>query len=66
MVFDCNNVLLLDEPTRHFSPTSQPEIKRLLQDYSGAILTISHDRNFIQQITQVSYQLTEDKLIKLI
>lgn len=66
MVFDCNNVLLLDEPTRHFSPTSQPEIRRLLQDYPGAILTISHDRNFIQQITQVSYQLTEDKLIKLI
>ncbi|MFS9438015.1 ATP-binding cassette domain-containing protein [Streptococcus sobrinus] len=65
MVFDRNNILLLDEPTRHFSPSSQPEIRRLLQDYPGAIFTISHDRTFIEQVTQISYQLTEEELIRL-
>lgn len=64
MVFERNNVLLLDEPTRHFSPTSQPEIRRLLADYPGAIISISHDRTFIEQVTQTTYQLTNDKLIR--
>ena len=31
MVLDQANVLLLDEPTRNFSPTSQPQIRKLLQ-----------------------------------
>lgn len=63
MVFNRNNVLLLDEPTRHFSPTSQPEIRRLLTDYPGAILTVSHDRTFIEQVCHKIYELDEETLI---
>ena len=44
MVLAGNDVLVLDEPTRHFSPTSQPLIRQLLMDYPGAIISVSHDR----------------------
>ena len=37
------NFLLLDEPTRNFSPTSQPEIRKLFANYPGGLVTVSHD-----------------------
>lgn len=38
------DVLILDEPTRNFSPLSGPVIRKILRQYQGAILSISHDR----------------------
>ncbi len=38
------NVLLLDEPTRNFSPLSAPVIRNILTEYSGCIISVSHDR----------------------
>lgn len=64
MVLDGNNVLVLDEPTRHFSPTSQPLIRSLLQDFPGAMISVSHDRLFIEEVGQTIYQLTETSLVK--
>lgn len=62
MVLAGNNVLLLDEPTRHFSPTSQPIIRQILIDFPGAIICVSHDRKVIQEVANVQYQLDKDKL----
>ena len=59
MVLDQANVLLLDEPTRNFSPTSQPQIRKLFTDYSGAIITVSHDRTFLKEVCQKIYRLNE-------
>jgi len=59
------NVLILDEPTRNFSPLSGPVIRRLLADFPGVILSISHDRKYIDEVCDVSYQLTKTGLIKL-
>ena len=59
MVLDQANVLLLDEPTRNFSPTSQPQIRKLFTDYSGAIITVSHDRTFLKEVCQKVYRLNE-------
>ena len=44
------NVLLLDEPTRNFSPLSGPVIRRMLAEFPGAILSVSHDRKFIDEV----------------
>ena len=59
------NVLILDEPTRNFSPLSGPVIRRLLAEFPGVILSISHDRKYIDEVCDVSYQLTKTGLIKL-
>ncbi|MCQ2445619.1 MAG: ATP-binding cassette domain-containing protein [Clostridia bacterium] len=44
------NVLILDEPTRNFSPLSAPVIRELLKDFPGAIIAVSHDRAFIDEV----------------
>ena len=56
------NFLILDEPTRNFSPTSQPEIRKLFANYSGGLVTVSHDRRFLKEICTSIYSLTEHGL----
>ena len=62
MVLDQANVLLLDEPTRNFSPTSQQQVRKLFTDYNGAIITVSHNRTFLKEVCQKIYRLTETGL----
>ena len=57
------DVLLLDEPSRNFSPLSNPVIRRMLADFPGAIISISHDRKFIAEVCDKVYQLTEEGLV---
>ena len=56
------NFLLLDEPTRNFSPTSQPEIRKLFASYPGGLITVSHDRRFLKEVCTSIYRLTENGL----
>ena len=56
------NFLLLDEPTRNFSPTSQPEIRKLFATYPGGLVTVSHDRRFLKEVCTSIYRLTEHGL----
>ena len=57
------NVLILDEPTRNFSPLSNPVIRNMLKNFKGAILSISHDRKYIREVVEKVYELTEKGLI---
>lgn len=63
-VSDCG-VLLLDEPSRNFSPLSNPVIRRILSAYKGAIISISHDRKYISEVCGKIYELTEDGLMSI-
>lgn len=65
MVLARHNVLLLDEPTRHFSPTSQPLIRKILADFPGAIISVSHDRKFIEEVTDTVYEVNQSALIQV-
>ena len=56
------NFLLLDEPTRNFSPASQPEIRKLFASYPGGLITVSHDRRFLKEVCTSIYRLTENGL----
>ena len=56
------NVLILDEPTRNFSPLSNPVIREVLSDYGGAILSVSHDRKYIREVCDRVLELTPDGL----
>ena len=58
------NVLILDEPTRNFSPLSGPVIRKMLSEFPGAIISISHDRKYIDEVCDVVYELTENGLKK--
>ncbi|MBQ2094724.1 MAG: ABC transporter ATP-binding protein, partial [Firmicutes bacterium] len=54
--------LLLDEPTRNFSPLSGPVIRRMLAAFPGAILSVSHDRKYIEEVCGTILELTENGL----
>lgn len=56
------NVLILDEPTRNFSPLSGPVIRRMLKAFPGAIISISHDRKYIDEVADKIYELTPNGL----
>lgn len=56
------NVLILDEPTRNFSPLSGFAIRDLLRRFPGAIISISHDRKYISEVCDAAYELTETGL----
>ncbi|MDE7324571.1 MAG: ATP-binding cassette domain-containing protein [Lachnospiraceae bacterium] len=52
------DVLLLDEPTRNFSPLSTPVIRKILADFHGTIISVSHDRKYIAEVCEKVYELT--------
>ena len=58
------NVLILDEPTRNFSPLSGPVIRKMISSFPGAVISISHDRKFIDEVCTTVYTLTEEGLKK--
>jgi len=57
------DVLLLDEPTRNFSPLSTPVIRALLADFGGCIITVTHDRKYLREVCDTVYRLTPEGLI---
>ena len=56
-------LLLLDEPTRNFSPLSGPVIRRMLTGFTGGIISVSHDRRFIAEVAETVYRFTESGLV---
>lgn len=62
MVLRRANVLLLDEPTRNFSPLSAPVVRRAIQDFGGAVISVSHDRKYLTEVCDAVYILQPDGL----
>lgn len=62
MVLRRADVLLLDEPTRNFSPLSAPVVRRALRDFGGAVISVSHDRKYLEEVCDVIYLLRPDGL----
>ena len=56
------NVLVLDEPTRNFSPLSGPVIRKMIASFPGAVISISHDRKYIEEVCTKRYLLTSEGL----
>lgn len=56
------NVLILDEPTRNFSPLSGPVIRKMLREFPGAIISVSHDRKYLSETCDKIYRLTPEGL----
>lgn len=62
LVLDKCNVLLLDEPTRNVSPLSNPVIRKVLKEFNGTIISVSHDRKYIEEVPNKIYLLTNNEL----
>ena len=56
------NLLLLDEPTNHLDITSVEWLEDFLRAYSGAFIVISHDRYFLDRITNRTFEMENHKL----
>ena len=64
LVLDKCDILILDEPTRNVSPLSNPVIRKVLKEYKGTIISVSHDRKYINEVVNTLYILTPDGLVK--
>ena len=61
MFLDKSNVLVLDEPTRNLSPLSNPVIRKILKEYPGSIISVSHDRKYIGEVCDKKIFIKKDK-----
>ncbi|MEI6865587.1 ABC-F family ATP-binding cassette domain-containing protein [Flavicella sp.] len=57
------NVLIMDEPTNHLDMVSKNVLKQALKNYKGTLILVSHDRDFLQGLTDSVYGF-KDKVIK--
>ena len=65
MVLKKADVLLLDEPTRNFSPLSAPVVRAALREFGGSILSVSHDRKYLREVCDIVYELRPDGLHRI-
>ena len=56
------DLLLLDEPTNHLDLASVEWLERFLREFQGAVIVISHDRYFLDQVTERTFALSHRRL----
>ncbi|MES2862913.1 MAG: ATP-binding cassette domain-containing protein [Bacteroidota bacterium] len=56
------NVLVMDEPTNHLDIKSKNVLKAALQKYEGTLLLVSHDRDFLQDMSNLVYEFKDQKI----
>lgn len=60
------NFLILDEPTNHLDVASKEILERALNDYTGTVLYVSHDRYFINETASRILELVNRKFVNYI
>ncbi|MBR5135118.1 MAG: ABC-F family ATP-binding cassette domain-containing protein [Clostridia bacterium] len=58
-----SNLLLLDEPTNHLDIASVEWLEGFLSEYRGALIVISHDRYFLDRVTNRTMELSNGRLV---
>ena len=56
------NLLVMDEPTNHLDITSKELLKKALSDYDGSLIVVSHDREFLQGLTDKVYEFKNQNI----
>jgi ATP-binding cassette subfamily F protein 3 len=56
------NVLVMDEPTNHLDIKSKNVLKAALQKFEGTLLLVSHDRDFLQGMSNIVYEFKDQKI----
>jgi len=58
------NVLILDEPTNHLDLKSKEVLKEALLAFDGTLILVSHDRDFLQGLSQKVFEFKEKRVIE--
>lgn len=58
------NVLILDEPTNHLDLKSKDVLKEALLAFDGTLILVSHDRDFLQGLSQKVFEFREKRVIE--
>ncbi len=58
MLLEAPSVLLLDEPTNHLDLDSLTWVEQFLKNYNGSMVIISHDRTFLDKVTEITWELS--------
>ena len=58
------DLLILDEPTNHLDIETLSWLENYLKGYDGAILIVSHDRYFLDQVVSIVYEVSRHKVNK--
>src|SRR5699024_1421032 len=56
------DLLILDEPTNHLDNQTVQWLEKFLANYKGALLLVTHDRYFLNRVTNMIYELDQGKL----
>ncbi len=56
------NVLVMDEPTNHLDIKSKNVLKQALQNFEGTLILVSHDRDFLQGLTNKVYEFKNQNI----
>ena len=65
LLLEENNMLLLDEPTNHLDTDAKEALEETLKNYDGCILTVSHDRWFLDMVCDTIWELPGDGTIRV-
>lgn len=60
LIMDKPNFLILDEPTNHLDIYSREVLEESLEDYDGTLLVVSHDRHFLEAVTNKIYEVDKN------
>jgi ATP-binding cassette subfamily F protein 3 len=64
LIWQKPNLLLLDEPTNHLDLEMRETLTYALQDYTGALVLIAHDRHFLKATVEELYLVNDHKVAK--
>ncbi len=56
------NVLVMDEPTNHLDIKSKNVLKEALKNFTGTLIVVSHDRDFLQGLTNKVYEFKDHRI----
>jgi ATP-binding cassette subfamily F protein 3 len=56
------NVLILDEPTNHLDIQSRQILLETLQNFSGTVLIVSHDRHFLRSLVDRVFEIDHGEM----
>ncbi len=59
LMLSSHNLLLLDEPTNHMDIKSKDILKEALKSYDGALIVVSHDRDFLDGLVDKFYEFND-------
>ena len=63
MLLEPSNLLLLDEPTNHLDMVSRSIVEEAMASFEGSIVCISHDRHFLNKITNITCEVGKGGVI---